>query len=457
MSDGDEWRTFRSVPRRRRELIDWLKEHPSADYWHEDDWRRLCLDNFATSACALCALAREEVWPIDRWREALQAWSEDKLLNRSWRYIAPVLGGAPDGFLQALAHGVSWWLRASAKTFEAHATIFLSLCRRVLAMEHQDGMDVGEPVTRAINHPVGHVTEALLRWWYRRSLVDGQSLPEELRLIFTELCNIQIDKFRHGRVLLAAHVIALYRVDPDWATVHLLPLFDWQRSAIEVREVWEGFLWSPRLYRPLIEAIKRPFLDTAQHYESLGTHARQYAALLTFAALEPGDTFTSKELADAMRALPAHGLRDAAQALVRALEGAGDQRADYWAHRVLPYLRSVWPKSRERITPAISESLARLCVAAQDAFPEALEELRYWLQPLDHPDYAVHRLHDAKLCERFPDAALTFLDIVAADDTQWPPTHLRRCLEDSRAANPQLTADSRLQRLTEYLRRHGQA
>lgn len=90
------------------------------------------------------------------------------------------------------------------------------------------------------------------------------------------------------------------------------------------------------------------------------------------AALDPGDIFTIAELAAATRALPRDGLHETAQALVRALEGAGDQRTDYWTNRVIPYLRTIWPKTRDNISPAIAKSLGRLCVAAQDAFP------RHW-------------------------------------------------------------------------------
>jgi len=139
------------------------------------------------------------------------------------------------------------------------------------------------------------------------------------------------------------------------------------------------------------------------------------------------------------------------------LEGAGDQRADHWKHRILPYLQSIWPKLRVKNSPAISEKLAMLCVAAQEAFPEAFDVLRHWLQPLEHPDYLVSRLQEARLCETFPDVALAFLNIVISDETQWPPTHLKDCLKDIQTANPQLAADARHQRLIEYLRKYGQA
>lgn len=455
MGDGEEWRKFVATPRRRRELVEWLKQQPSSDHWQEDDWRQRCRDNFATTACALYALAKEGVWPTDRWREALQAWSEEKLLKRSWHYMAPVLADAPKDLLQKLAHGVSWWLQAIAKTFEGHQVQFFGLAHRILALDHQDGVDTDEPVMRAINHPVGHVTEALLRWWYRRTLEDGQRLPAEIRHTFIELCDTRIDKFRHGRVLLAAHVIALFRVDREWTTHHLLPLFDWHRSEAEARSAWEGFLWSPRLYRPLMEVLKPAFLDTARHYAALGKHDGQYASLLTFAALDPGDTFTTAELAAATRALPPDGLHEAAQALVRAMEGAGDQRADYWTNRVTPYLHTIWPKTRDNISPAIAESLGHLCVAAQDAFPEALAPLRAWLQPAAHPNYLVHRLNEAGLSGRFPEQALDLLSLVIGDQTLWPPGDLGACLEAIREAVPALQADPRYERLIAYLRQHG--
>jgi hypothetical protein len=294
-----------------------------------------------------------------------------------------------------------------------------------------------------------------LDWWYRGTLEDDQVLPEVLKITFTELCDTRIDKFRHGRVILAAHVIPLYRVDREWATKYLLPLFDWHVSSIEARSAWEGFLWSPRLYRPLMTAIKVPFLETALHYEKLGSHAEQYAAFLTFAALDPGDTFTPEELAGAIRQLPASGLKSSAQALVRALEGAREQPGEYWRNRLLPFLHNIWPKSRDLITPSISESLARLCVTAGEAFPEALHELRNWLQPAQHPDYVVHLLHEAKLCEQFPGDALKLLDTVVGDDAQWLPRELRKCLDEIEQAEPQLNTDARFVRLAELCRRRG--
>ena len=448
---------FELAPQSRQELGVWLQKYPSADRWqHQDGWRERCRESFSIAVDALSDVADNGVWPADRWREALQVSAEDALLKETWPILAKILVDAPGEIFQSLASNLSWWLKAQAKTFDGQPERFFELAHRLLNLDHQGEADADdEPVFRALNHTVGHVAQALLDWWYRGALEDGQGLPEEIKPIFTALCDTRIAKFRHGRVLLAAHVITLFRVDCDWATEYLLPLFDWQRAPMEARLVWDGFLWSPRLYRPLLSAIKAPLLETAAHFEELGKHAEQYAEFLTFVALDQGDTFTNKEMANAICRLPAGGLEHSAQALVRALEGARDQRGEYWRNRLLPFLHNIWPKSRDLITPGISQSIARLCVAAAGSFPEALQILRYWLQPVQHSDYLIHLLHEAKLCEQFPEDALTFLDSVVGIDAQWLPRELQQCLNDIQRANPQLGNDARFIRLAELIRRRG--
>jgi hypothetical protein len=455
VGNRDPWREFVSIPRSRRGTINYLHDHPEVEQGKQDDWRDRCSTTFQATALALCALAREGAWPESRWREALQAWSDEKHQSKSWRFMGQLLSTAPEPVLQSLTHAVSYWLESIAKQVGTHDEPLFVLADRFLDLDFPISQD-DDVVTRAINHPIGHVTEALLRWWYVHPLEDNQGLPERLKLVLTRLCDVRSAKLASGRVLLAAHVIALFRVDSMWTEANVLPLFDWQQSVDEARAAWEGFLWSPRLYRPLIEKLKGPFLETAAHYGKLGKHDGQYAALLTFAALDPNDVFTPNELANATRALPADGLHDCAQALVRSVESAGEQRADFWSNRVAPYLRRIWPNTRAHVSPTLAESLGRLCVAAQDHFPEAIGLLRGWLSPPEHPDYVVHILASSGLCTGFPSESLGFLDLMIADRVQWLPRELRACLDEITATDARLRNDARYQRLLAVVRQHGQ-
>ena len=454
--DGSEFVTYVQTPRERDELIEWLRANPEPDEWKRDDWRERCRDDFENAAAALATLAEEECWPVGRWREALQAWSGNELTERSWREMAPVVERVPAPTLQDLDHSVSSWLEELARTFEEHEETFFALCDRVLALDHVIDDEIGDAlVGHAINHPVGNVTKALIQWWYRSDLKDGQGLADEPRRRFTELCDANRASFRHGRVLLAGHVISLFRVDRDWTTRFMLPLFDWGNSAVEARSAWQGFLSSPRLYGPLMEVLKPAFLDTANHYRELARQGRQYASLLTFVGLDPGDVFRSPEVARAFGALPQDALEHAATTLVRAVGGAGDQRAEYWRNRAARFLRAIWPKTPDVRSGPISESFSRGSVAAGDAFPEAFGQIEPWLQTLRFPDRIAHAIHEAGMDTRFPERALELLHRVFHHEARGYFPALESCLRAIRAASVDLERDDRFERLREILRTNG--
>ena len=455
---GKPW-TLPPSPRRPAELVEWLRQHPDSDSWRDDDWARRCRDDLLVSAYALYALAEDGDWPTDRWREAFYAWSETELARRSWRHIGPLLENASDEQMLSFAHGLTHWLSRIASVLDCHEALFLSLVKRLLTLNHDDEEDIeiDAPLTRAINHPVGHLTEALLVWWSRQSLEDGQRLPNRLEPVFSRICHCRLRGFQHGRTLLASRVVTLFRVDPDWARSNLLPIFDWERDESEARAAWEGFFWSPRLYPSLFETIKKPFFQMAHRFDSLGRHAKHnFPAVLTFSALDDGYSFARRDFAEATEKLPDNALVQVAMALRKALQGAGDRRTDYWRNRVRPYLQSIWPKSRNRRTLSISEGLGYVCVAAQGSFAEALDEIGPWLQPLQFPDRLAYELHEAEICNNYPLEALSFLDRIVGSDLPLGSSYLTKCLDLIRLRDASLQGDDRFQRLANILRIHGQ-
>jgi hypothetical protein len=461
--DYEDSRDVDIAPRTRRELGQWLaKAQPEGRPSYEDTWRSVCRTRFFHSLYALCDLARDGVWPTGRWREALQVWSEEGMVLRSWRYAAHVVQTMPDDVLEEIAHGVTWWIQTVSKSINQHEEVLLNLCRRVLALPLEagtgmtrNGESIDEPVHEAINHPVGHVTQALINLWLKRNPNDNDQLPTDIKPLFVQVCDVQVGRFRHGRVLLGSRLIALFRVDRSWTGQYLLPLFSWDNPR-EAKAVWEGFLSSPRLYQPLLIALKPHFLESANHYVELGKHRQQFAAFLTYAALGPTEGYTLDEFRSAMVVLPQKGLEGCAQALFQALEGTADQREDYWKNRVQPFWHHVWPKSRDLVTPRIAESLTRLIIAARGEFPAALAAVQGWLQAIEHPDHVVHLLLESRLCRSFPADALRLLEAVIAAP-RWPPLELGRCLDEIVSAAPKLATDACYLRLREYAPRRGAA
>lgn len=459
--DFEDSRDVDIAPRKRQELVQWLaRPMPEQRPFYEDTWCDVCRTRFFHSLSALHELSQESVWPAGRWREALQTWAEEGMVLRSWRYAAPLVRTMPDAVLQEIDHAVTWWMEVASKSISCHEDILLNLCRRVLAFETgsespiiRNGIETYDPVRSAINHPIGHVTQALITLWFKQNPNDNDLLPAELKPIFTTLCDAQIDRFRHGRVLLGSRLIAFFRVDRPWAEKHLLPLFGWS-NPVEAKALWEGFLWSPRLYQPLLTAFKSQFLASANHYADLGEQRQQFATFLTYVALGPTEGYTVEEFRSAIGALPQDGLEVSAQALYQALEGTADQSEDYWKNRAQPFWQQIWPKSRDLVTPRISESLTRMVIAARGEFTAALTAVQDWLKPIEHPHYVVHLLHESGMCSRYPADALGLLDAIIADQ-QWIPRELGQCLDQIVQADTQLGQDVRYQRLSEYSRRRG--
>lgn len=209
-------------------------------------------------------MANKGEWPASAWREALQVFSDEKLVKRSWRRLAPVLVRMPTNVTREIVHALSYWLKSAAKIVEAQAVRLDVLINNVLDLYiDSEAVQEDDPVFRAINHPVGHVTQALISWWFSTSPKDDDQLPDMMRKIVDRLVNVMVPAFVHGRLILAADLIALFRVDPKWTAENMFPLLDWNNNEEEARWAWEGHLWSARLYRPLLLKIKELFLATA--------------------------------------------------------------------------------------------------------------------------------------------------------------------------------------------------
>ncbi|EKP0302636.1 SIR2 family protein [Aeromonas veronii] len=347
-SDGfaSDYRDDDIVPRKRKLMVDWLKQQSSGRIdSYRDGWRDVCRTRFFHSLLALHDLAQEGEWPVDRWRVALQSWSDENMELSSWRFVAPLVVIMPEHVLLQIIHAVTWWIER-ASTQEHNDKSIIAICRRILVLPMEvdagnrtfrNGAEVDDPLGSAINHPVGHITQALLNQWLKQQPNDNDKLPADLAPIFTELCDTTVAAFRHGRIVLCARLITFFRVDQDWSTQFLLPLLDWDNQ-VDANAYWQGFLWSPRLYLPLLMAFKPHFLTSASHYNQLGEYSQQFATFITYVALAQADGYEPEEFRAAIEVMPPEGFQSVLHALVQALDDAGELREEYWLNRAKPFL-----------------------------------------------------------------------------------------------------------------------
>ena len=89
----------------------------------------------------------------------------------------------PDETLVKLVHQISWWLEVASKSSNQSDGILIHLSDRVLEMHldaassiEPDDEEEADPIGRAINHPVGLITQALLNLWFKRKSNDNDRI-----------------------------------------------------------------------------------------------------------------------------------------------------------------------------------------------------------------------------------------------------------------------------------------
>lgn len=451
---GGSFRTHIVLPRQHEQLVNALKTRPVDDHWYEDDWKDICQTAPDKAMAAIRILGENGIWNAGVWRVALQVFAESEIGLTSLSEIGPSLLQVPKDTYSNLKHAYAWWLKRLARQVPSSShQLWFQLLDKILEYATDEVSD-GEPVHAAINNPVGQATEALLDFWYQTEPAVDSGLPEPIKLRLTRLFDPQPREYVHGRVIMAAHLRSLYSGDPVWTTQMLLPFFNWDTNPVEVKGIWEGYLWTPRLSAELLDAFKSSFLATAHHYPDLGKHDSQYASLLTVAALELGQHFIKNELREAFNALPKQGLAESAVMLVRSLEGAEDRSEEYWSNRVKPLIESIWPKSHEKRSSHESTALARICVLARSLFPEAVAFLMPFLIKTKNFDLPLSELAESGLATKYPLDSLSLLIAIVDEDDPWPAKDLKTCLDQISSTESNLSSDSGFRRLQEYWARY---
>ena len=439
---------FEEFPTKRAEIVKRLtssiSEESSIDNDYEDrkdNWVEICTKHPMQVLFALKDLAEKDIWPLNRWKQAFQTWGNRRFAKRVWMYGAPFIQNIPDHLLKEVIHSFCRWMEEASKATDCHHKTFIALCEQVLEIYVEDtDDDVGDhPVLDAINHPVGVITETLINLWLHSKPNDNENLPKDFLEIFTRLASVEHTSYRHGRVILAANLIPLYRVDKLWAETHLLPLFNWDHN--EAKNVWEGFLWSPRMYVPLLISIKEDFLETAHHYPQLGEHKNQYIRFLTYVALNDLDGYALSDFVDLFDQLPQEALNEAADALVEYIKAHKDQSEEYWKNSVEIFWKEVWPKNSDRISFSIAASVAEILVFYGNDFSTTFKKMQYWLMPIKYPYYILETLANSEVCKKFPLESLEFIYLIVDKEDAYRPDSLGRCMELIVESNSQLVND----------------
>ena len=467
-SDDPDFNDFlktESPPTDLDELINWLEKYKEDErLFFRGKWMEVCRSFYEVCMQALISLARQNEWPEGAWQAALQTWSQKETAEKSWKVLAPLVISKEIIITDALLPSFTSWLEFNSRIPVIPEKEILDCCRIILESLQNSKVDSlseniyesEDAVTSAITKPAGNLASSIINQINKRKFSDKECLPPEYREFLDLFCNREFPLFAPARVILASNTINLYRIDPEWIKEKLLPFFDWKNPR-EASFVWQGFLWSPRLYIPLLHPIKEQLFDTAKHTEELERLREQYATFLTYLALSPSEEFTREELMIAFRELKKEDLETASQALLQAFQSTEAKKEIYWRSRVWPFIQNIWPKSMNLVSPRIAEDFAQVALASGSRFPEALSVVQPWISSIEETSVVINMLRESTLCEQFPEEALTMLDTIISER----PNQYRfldigdftECLDQISVHLPNIREDKRFKKLEEFLRR----
>jgi hypothetical protein len=451
ISAGGDFKLVQT-PENLQDLVSWLKGTPKREFWTEDDWKERCRNDFLLSSEALLQLLKKGVFPEDRWREALQSWSEEELIKQSWEKMAACFAELSNKNIVKIETSLCWWLKEASKVISKKKLIYYKLTKRILNLFSQETDEVGTiSVSGAINHSIGIITEGLISFWNKNGLKEKSKISKYLRPIFSSICNPKNKGLLSGRLVLASNVTTFFRVDHAWTMVNLIPLFNWNRSLIEAKAVWMGFLMSPVMYKPLLDEIKDYFLLTSKHVAELGMCKAQYPRFLINVGIRFNDLFSKEELREVLNEMSLGELEEGSEMLVLLLDSAGNQRENYFDNQVLPLIKQSWPKDKIKISEGISEAFAKICIFSGNAFPDAVKELNLWLKKTKYFGHIMSFIKEHNLCQKFPEKALEFISKVIDETMPWDGTTVKECLEEIRSAKPKLEKKRTFLQLEQYI------
>ena len=446
------WKQHVTLPDTRPELASALRERPPDDFFYEDNWRSLLEKKFRIAIGALLQLAREQTWPPSAWQEALQTLSDEKLVRRAWYRLHTTLENCPAETIRSLAHALTWWLQSAANVLPLQAEPgFLRLIDKIFG---DRGWVADESavvsLSQAINHPVGHLTEALIRWWYRSGPRVGGLLPAPIRDRFTLLVTSEATTGA-ARVALAAHVANLFIVDPTWTAEYLLPFFSWETDPATAHHVWDAYLGNPNISAELVGGFKTQFLKTAEHYDELGDYGKQYAGLLAITLLELREGFSLPEARVALQSLGREGIAKAAHRIAAGLANARERCEEYWINRVKPLLEQAWPKSAVFRSSEESCALSEMCIRAGGQFEDALSYVSPWLRPASGCRLIAIHLVETQIPKVSPASALRLLAAIVDTSQASSPSKLREALDTIEGADRTLADLQDFRRLRNHV------
>ena len=422
----------------------------------------LVKQRLSRAVAALTNTARQDNYPIEFWRSAMQNWPDRARHRLVWLFSAR-LARLPSEIVAELQHDIFQWLRnhllkVAAQNQHRALSILDALLNRLFEGETK-GIEIRigsrRTLSDAINSPIDEAVEFLLNLLYSQNLGRGSGLPSGIKSRLECLLTTPGENSDHAAGIIARQLTWLDLIDPEWVHSTVIPWFNLEHPASE--SAWNGFLYNNQLPEPKLFSLLKPhflqmFIPTLNRIRDDSALQRLHEFLVIGCFWHQDDPayISFDEARRALQQTDDAGRAHSINSLNHDLLGRDQER---WRRFGKPFLEKAWPKEARFRTERVSKELAELAVSACDLFPEVVETILPYLVPTSQGDMLLHYLTQessrdgAKLARRFPDATLALLNELVPDNPDQMPYNLDAAVEMVAEAKPSLRQDGRWRRL----------
>jgi SIR2-like domain len=418
---------------------------------------------------ALATKARRGEYPKEFWGSLFDHWPEQTNIRIRWLLAYRIVQIPTEAFAPLRGSAGSWLARQLRSLLADNKPRAMEIIDRLLAKfealadaAQVDGdadpkRDRMAIVGSAINGPIGKLTETVISAISKLEIGSAQGIPVEYRQLFERMLKLPGGYAGHAAYCLAHQFPWLQRIDPDWSEKLLLPLF--QADHPLALAAWYGIAgWNRQFPEIVLSALMNDLLKLLSGEAGLQSDKDPKKPLfqqMLFACdiaekVERAGRF--KEASKVLVNTDDEGREDALWGLYLQISA----KPAKWRSFVKPFLTAAWPRHSRYKTDNLSRSFARLILATDNHFPDAVATIRPFVVPVAHLDMIVHYLRQAEngtqsLIARFPDSAVVLLDALINKDHTTIPFELAEALTELGQVKPSLRQDSKFRRLRRML------
>ncbi|MDF1848783.1 MAG: SIR2 family protein [Parvibaculaceae bacterium] len=303
-------------------------------------------------------------------------------------------------------------------------------------------------VMEAINSPAGNLAELHMTDPAKNGLKVGGGFPRGWLKKVRELLGLPGDSRRYVLAIFTFNLHWFHAIDPSYTDRTFVSILEKTKDTTDKEAVWAGFFWGARVpHTKLYVRMKPLLLQTAREGSAL---RRKHSEILSGIILAGwGSRHRGKSLiSDAEYRSILLGADDQfrAHTLWQLERWSTDEK---WSKQVVPFLRNVWPRQKKARTPKISGRLADLAIHQERNFPEVVSAVVPLIMRPDDGALTLYRLRsaDSGVMRSHPDATLTLLYAMLAEDSSRWPYGAREILKELGKQKPKLMDDPRMAEL----------